>query len=104
VEPPALSREQKLIQVAAEKQVIQFNPDAALQKAIFAHGFVPNSGEFDIDLDGQAHIGQRSENLASGEVRVYFVRVGDWGNVQFVTAPRSGGTREATPSPPQQTA
>ncbi|MBP7962735.1 MAG: hypothetical protein KBG20_03190 [Caldilineaceae bacterium] len=104
VAPPVLSREQKLVQVAAQKQVIQFNPDAALQKVIFAHGFVPNSGEFDIDLDGQAHIGQRAENLASGEVRVYFVRVGDWGNVQFVTAPRSGGTREAPPSPPQQMA
>lgn len=104
VAPPALSWEQKLVQVAAQKQVIQFNPDAALQKMIFAHGFVPNSGEFDIDLDGQAHIGQRAENLASGEVRVYFVRVGDWGNVQFVTAPRSGGTREAPPSPPQQIA
>ena len=44
------------------------------------------------------------DRLASGEVRVYFVRVGDWGNVQFVTAPRSGGTREAPPSPPQQMA
>ena len=88
----ALTSAQKLVQMAAEKQVIQFNPDAALQKAIFAHGFVPNSGEFDIKLEGQPHIAQRAEHLSSGEVRVYFVRVGDWGNVHFVTDPRSIGS------------
>lgn len=66
------------------RQVIQFNPGAALQKRIFADGFVPNSGEFTVHLDGKSFTGQRAEHLASGRVRIYFVRVGDWGNVTFV--------------------
>jgi len=69
-------------------QVIQFNPDAALQKCIFADGFVPNSPEFALTIDGVNYICQRAEHMGSGEVRVYHVIVGDWGNVQFVSRPR----------------
>ena len=69
-------------------QVIRFNPDAALQKCIFADGFVPNSPEFPFFFDGVSYIGQRAEHLATGEVRIYHVIVGDWGNVQFVSRPR----------------
>ncbi|MFN8471679.1 MAG: endo-1,3-alpha-glucanase family glycosylhydrolase [Anaerolineae bacterium] len=68
---------------AQKKQVMQFNPDAALQKRIFADGFVPNSGEFTVSIDGTQVTGQRAENLRDGRVRVYYVRNGDWGNVQF---------------------
>jgi hypothetical protein len=69
-------------------QVIQFNPDAALQKRIFADGFVPNSPEFSLTFDGVNYICQRAEQLGTGEVRIYHVVVGDWGNVQFVSRPR----------------
>ena len=69
-------------------QVIQFNPDAALQKRIFADGFVPNSPEFALTIDGVNYICQRAEHLGTGEVRVYHVIVGDWGNVQHVSRPR----------------
>ena len=66
-------------------QVIQFNPQAALQRAIFMDGFVPSSGEFTVDWHGRQYAAQRAEHLASGEVRVYFAQVGDWSNVQWVT-------------------
>ncbi|MFN8482521.1 MAG: endo-1,3-alpha-glucanase family glycosylhydrolase [Anaerolineae bacterium] len=71
---------------AQRKQVIQFNPDAALQKRIFADGFVPNSGEFTVTIDGAQVTGQRAENLRDGRVRVYYIRNGDWGNVQVAQA------------------
>jgi hypothetical protein len=65
-------------------QVIYFNPDAALQKRIFADGFVPNSGEFRMTFEGAEYIAQRAEHLGTGAVRVYYVRAGDWDNVRFV--------------------
>lgn len=76
----------------AQRQVIQFNPTAALQKRIFADGFVPNSGEFALEMEGVAYAGQRAENLANGRVRVYYVAVGDWGNVRSI---ERGGTGNA---------
>jgi hypothetical protein len=68
----------------AKKQVMSFNPEAALQKVIFGDGFVPNSEEFATTFDGTEYIAQQAEHLGSGEKRVYYVPVGDWGNVQFV--------------------
>lgn len=73
-----------LIDAAEVNQVIQFNPDAALQQAIFADGLVPNSSEFRVTVAGDTYIGQRAEHLGTGEVRVYFVQEGDWANVQHV--------------------
>jgi hypothetical protein len=75
---------QVLINEGQAKQVIQFNPNAALQKAIFTAGFVPNSGEFKINVAGQVYVGQRAEHLVTGEVRIFYCRDGDWGNVSFV--------------------
>lgn len=82
--PPAGDLQKKLLEEAAAKQVIQFNPNASLQKAIFAAGFVPNSGEFSLTISGVGYVAQRAEHLVTGEVRVYYVRVGDWSNVQFI--------------------
>lgn len=82
--PPAGDLQKKLLEEAAAKQVIQFNPNASLQKAIFAAGFVPNSGEFKINVSGQIYVAQRAEHLVTGEVRVYYCKDGDWSNVQFV--------------------
>ncbi|MCW5852166.1 MAG: PQQ-dependent sugar dehydrogenase [Anaerolineae bacterium] len=81
------------------RQVIQFNPSAALQKRIFSDGFVPNSSEFGVTVNGVAYAGQRAENLGSGQVRVYYVVVGDWGNVQ--TATRGAPATSAPASPPR---
>jgi hypothetical protein len=82
-EPPKATLQATLLAEAARRQVIQFNPDASLQKRIFADGFVPNSPEFEVEFGNARYVAQRAENLASGEVRVYYVRSGDWGNVAY---------------------
>ena len=71
--------------------MLHFNPDAALQKRIFADGFVPNSAEFPLQVANVDYVGQQAENLKTGQVRVYYVRVGDWGNVQFAERPQAAG-------------
>jgi hypothetical protein len=82
-EPPTATLQETLLAEAARRQVIQFNPDASLQKRIFADGFVPNSPEFEIEHSNTRYVAQRAENLANGQVRVYYVRSGDWGNVAY---------------------
>ena len=72
-----------LLTEAARRQVIQFNPNAALQQRIFAAGFVPNSPEFEVEHGGLRYAAQRAEHLGTGEVRIYFVKIGDWGNVAY---------------------
>lgn len=86
-QPPAATLSETLLAAGEAAQVIQFNPQAALQKAIFAAGFVPNSPEFQVTFDGDRYVAQRAENLASGEVRIYYVLSGNWGGVEFVTRP-----------------
>ena len=66
-------------------QVIQFNPAAALQRAIFMDGYVPNSGEFSVDWHSRQYVAQRAEHMGSGEVRVYYALLDDWENVRWVT-------------------
>lgn len=85
--PPASTLDEALIKAGDGAQVIEFNPDAALQKRIFADSFVPNSTEVAVKFNGKTYIGQRAEHLKSGEVRVYYCQEGDWGNVQFVVRP-----------------
>ena len=75
--------EEAVLAAGDAAQVIQFNPAAALQKRMFGDGFVPNSSEFSQVVEGVRYIGQRGERLDSGEVRVYFVRDGDFANVFF---------------------
>ncbi len=83
VEPKPLTLQQALMEEAAKRQVIQFNPNAALQQRIFAAGFVPNSPEFEVEYAGVRYVAQRAERLDTGEVRVYYVRSGDWSNVAY---------------------
>jgi len=73
-----------LFPAAQSHQVMQFNPNAALQREIFQDGFVPNSGEFEVTLEGVTYTAQRAEHLQSGAVRVYYVQAPDWENVKFV--------------------
>lgn len=83
------SLESALLAEGERQQVMQFNPNAALQKRIFADGLVPNSAEFSVTIEGTAFAVQRAEHLRTGVVRAYFVRVGDWGNVVFAQRGRS---------------
>jgi hypothetical protein len=82
--PPESALAEKLLAAAAQAQVIQFNPRAALQKRIFADGFVPNSPEFEIDFNRVRYVAQRAENLGTGKVRVYYAPKGDWSRVQYI--------------------
>ena len=84
VEVAYATLEEALRKTAQKEQRIQFNRDAALQKAIFAAGFVPNSPEFPLSFGGVDYIGQRSEHLGTGEVRVYNCPVGQYDQVTFV--------------------
>lgn len=85
--PPSGTLSEALIKAGAAAQVIQFNPSAAIQKVIFADGFVPNSPEFDVAFGETRYVAQRAEHLSSGEVRIYYCAVGDYGNVRFVVRP-----------------
>jgi hypothetical protein len=76
--------EDALLIAATSNQVMHFNPTASLQRQIFADRFVPNSDEFDLPLEGGTYRAQRAEDLGTGRVRVYYCKVPDWGNVQFV--------------------
>lgn len=75
---------QALAAEAARRQVIEFNPAAALQKGIFATGYVPNSPEYSITFAGEVYTAQRAENLGNGRVQVFYVRAGHWSAVQMV--------------------
>jgi hypothetical protein len=84
IQPPTGALAELLIKAGEIAQVIRFNPDAALQKRIFADGFVPNSPEFEVEYDGARYVAQRAEHMGSGEVRVYYCKDGNWSNVLCV--------------------
>jgi len=70
---------------AESHRVIDYNSQAALQKAIVADGFAPYSGEFwDTYADGQEYAIQGARDLSGEEKRVYYAVVGDWGNVKYI--------------------
>ena len=73
-----------LVAAGRANQSIHFNPGAAIQKRIFADGFVPNSAEFSVESGGLRYVGQQAEHLRTGEVRVYYVQEGLWDDVRFV--------------------
>lgn len=75
-----------LVQEGKRRQVLELNAEAALQKRIFADGFVPNSTEFTLAHGNAQYMGQQAQHLASGKRRIYYVPVGDWDNVQYVAS------------------
>jgi hypothetical protein len=81
---PALPPRDMLLAEAEKRLVLAFNPSAALQKAIFKDGFVPNSTEFTLEFGGKPWVGQRAERLGTKEVRVYHCQIGVWDKVYFV--------------------
>jgi predicted acylesterase/phospholipase RssA len=91
---------QALIAAGAAHQLLTLNPDAALQKRLVADGYLPTSGEFELEVAGVRYLAQQAEQLATGDPRVYYAPVCDTDNVQFVAAPVGRGRRPA----PQSTA
>jgi hypothetical protein len=83
--PPAATL---LLSEANKRVAVSLNPSAAIQKVIFAQGFVPNSAEFTLTHDGVDWVCQRAERLSDGTVRVFYVKKGDWGNVKWVEQQR----------------
>jgi hypothetical protein len=84
--PPASTLRTLLLAEAERRIAIEFNPNAGLQKVIFAGDldqFTPNSPEFWITHEGKAYVAQRAEN-GRGRVRVYYSLAGDWDNVKYV--------------------
>jgi hypothetical protein len=81
--PPTASFHDWLLAEGEVEQVIQFNPDAALQKAIFADGLVPNSPEFRRVGEGTPIIAQRADRLSDGVVRVYYARESELDTVVY---------------------
>ncbi|MGB0385080.1 MAG: hypothetical protein ACPGWR_09680 [Ardenticatenaceae bacterium] len=67
-----------------ENQVIEVNRDAALLKAMLKEGFIPTSAETLLDHEGDSYSAQSAQRVKDGTVRVYYVKAGDWDNVQSV--------------------
>jgi hypothetical protein len=82
-----LPPEVRLLAEAEAHQVIQFDPNAALQRRIVDDGFVPNSPEFDVQIRGIQYRAQGAEHLGTGKMRVYYAKVPDWDNVEDVERP-----------------
>ena len=77
-----------LLAEGEKRQVIQFNPDAALQFCILTDRFVPNSPEFEIEYKSARYVAQRAEHLGTGEVRVYYGPITNVNQVAFATRPK----------------
>ncbi len=74
----------RLIDLARINQLIYFNPDATIQRRIIDDGFVPNSGEFEMEFNQARFVGQQAQNLYTGETRVYFIKRNQWHHIQWV--------------------
>ena len=68
---------------SVERQTISLNPSAALQKAIYADGFVPVETEWWEDFGDGKHAFMAAENLSTGVRRLYYAPEGEWNNVKW---------------------
>lgn len=84
VSPEYASLEDAMKAAAQAAQVIEFNKDAALQKAIYADGYHINSPEFDLTYGGITYRCQRAEDLGTGQVRCYFCVIPNWDIVEHI--------------------
>lgn len=87
----------EILEEAGRRQVIQLQPDAALQKAIEAAGFWPTSPEYRQQTTKGLVMALRAEHPRTGEVRVYWCPWGKWSEVAFVRRP--GATPAPVPAP-----
>lgn len=85
--PPPPDLASYLRALGQQAQLIQFNPTAALQRQIFADGFVPNSPEFAAHYEERDYVAQRAERLDDGRVRIYYVSVDDWSTIHYLESP-----------------
>ncbi len=76
-----------LLAEGEKEQVLQLNPSAAIQKRLFADGYIPTSPEFTRVRDSKSYVCQRAERLSDGKVRVYYCVDSNWSNVLYVERP-----------------
>ena len=76
--------EEQVWAVAENERILEFMPEAALQKVIYADGFVPFTNEYRHVIDGTVYAAQGGERLEFNEKRVYMAIEFDWGNVFYV--------------------
>lgn len=80
--------QQEIWDLSIEKQSISLNPNAGLQKAIFADGYTPVESEFwHTPSDGVQRACMAAEHLTSGLRRVYYSVVPNWPTVQWFADP-----------------
>lgn len=82
-EDPPLMLDEVLFIEAEKWHQIDINPKAALLKQMRTHGFVPTSDEFDLEYEGQLYKAQESQHPVTGEVRVYYAKFEQWGDVRY---------------------
>lgn len=79
-----MSLENYLWNHSLDTQAISLNPDAALQRAVVADGFVPVSSEVWVTWGDERYAYMTGESLVeAGLRRVYYARVPEW-NVVYV--------------------
>lgn len=84
VVPDLSTIQEAMLYWAAREQVLQLNPEAALQKALLRDGYIATSPEFDVEHGGKLWTGQRAERQDNGAVRVYWVERNKWDTVYHV--------------------
>jgi len=86
---PSMTWQTELWDKSIERQTISLNPQASLQAAIFADGFVPVESEFwYTPSDGIQRACMAAESLTTGERRVYYAVVPQWNSVQWFADPK----------------
>jgi hypothetical protein len=85
--PPSESLEEHIWNVSIEQQVMSLNPDAALQRVIFADGYVPVMSEFWTRYNNKEYALQAAEHLQTGDRVVYTAEVPLWDAVFKIREP-----------------
>ena len=90
--------EQAIWEFGIANQTIDTNADAAIEKAIGRDGLFQIGDEKWMRHEGESYATQPAYDAATGEKRVYYARVPDWGNVQWTGEP--GPTEPPIDPPP----
>ena len=99
---PGGTFEQQVWQAAEQNRILEFMPEAALQKVIYADGFVPFTNEYRQEIDGVIYAGQGGERLDYNEKRVYMAIEFDWNNVFYVPELQPEQPTDPPVDPPNQ--
>ncbi len=74
----------RLADMARVNQVVFFNREATIQQRIIKDGFVPCSGEFEVEHGADRYVAQLAESLQTGEQRAYYIKRNLWHQVHWL--------------------